>query len=474
MGVLAACTSGNGPSDSGPSPHGKDAAIFDLSFTERHRYRPFHLVAPGFVDDERPRAGTVDAVTRSDATLHAPFAAVEVDVERADGVVVAGLSTDDGDRVLATYRKANRSVTIEVRTGGRTSVVRRATAHLPERFTFGFAVCENQVTVLARTSEWKPLLTERAKVSALVDLRVPATLSRYSYTWGARDGVAEIGGVRAGVFGMTGLRDPHLVQHADGRPYIRDGKVYLTWTCAGLGFFQQAHWGVFTLDLADPTRLEQVAQLFSQRDGVLVGDHAGQLVRDGDRWHVAMSSWGDFDFNGVHVRHLTTPEDLLSGVHVLETEPTDLPTDVSSWDPGFTRIDGRWVLGFVESPSQDPFDFHPALASTSADEPWKGLTKVGAADDLHQCEGPIIARVPDKWWFLASDGDARHYPVFDLSMRRVGRLDAPYPTNIPHPQLLRLADGDWLMISFDGTQYAEKTMGYGGHGDVVIMGSRPA
>jgi hypothetical protein len=399
---------------------------------------------------------------------------VEVEVERADGVVVAGLSTAEGDRVLATYRAANRSVTIEVRTGGRTSVVRRATADLPERFTLGFAVCENQVTVLARTSEWKPLLTERDKVSALVDLRVPETLSRYSYTWGVRGGAAELGAVRAGVFGMTGLRDPHLVQHADGTPYIRDGKVYLTWTCAGLGFFQQAHWGVFTLDLADPTKLEQVAKLFSHRDGLLVGDHAGQLVRDCDRWHVAMSSWGDFDFNGVHVRHLTTPEDLLSGVHVLETEPTDLPTDVSSWDPGFTRIDGRWVLGFVESPSQDPFDFHPALSSTSADEPWKGLTKVGAADGLHQCEGPILARVEDRWWFLASDGDARHYPVFDLSMRRVGRLDAPYPTNIPHPQLLRLADGDWLMISFDGTQYAEKTMGYGGHGDVVIMGSRPA
>jgi hypothetical protein len=59
-------------------------------------------------------------------------------------------------------------------------------------------------------------------------------------------------------------------------------------------------------------------------------------------------------------------------------------------------------------------------------------------------------------------------------MRRVGRLDAPYPTNIPHPQVLEREDGSWLMISFDGTQYAEKTMGYGGHGDVVIMGSRPA
>jgi hypothetical protein len=280
---------------------------------------------------------------------------------------------------------------------------------------------------------------------------------------------------------MAGLRDPHLVQHADGTPYIVDGKVYLTGTCAGLGFFQQAHWSVFTLDLEDPTRLELVAQLFSHRDGLLVGDHAGQLVRDGDSWLVATSSWGDFEpapGRGVHVRHLTTTADLLNGVHLLETERTALPTQVGSWDPGFVRVDGRWLLDFVESPSQDPFDFHPALAATDDSTPWTGLSKVGAADDLHQCEGPILAHVGSSWWLLASDGDARHYPVFDLAMQRVGRLDAPYPTNIPHPQLLRRPGrpegepGSWLMISFDGTQYAEKTMGYGGHGDVVIMASR--
>jgi hypothetical protein len=470
--LTAACTASG--TDPARPPSGKDATIFDLSFTEQHRYRPFHVVAPGFIADERSAIGAVDGLSRSDAVVQAPFAAVEVDVVRAGGVLVAGLSTPDGDRVVATYSPVSRTVAIEIRADGRTSVVRRATVDLPEQFTLGFAVCENQVTVLAMTDEWRPLLTERAKVSALVDLREPATLGRYSYTWGVRSGTATLEAVRAGVFGMTGLRDPHLVQHADGRPYVRDGKVYLTWTCAGLGFFQQAHWGVFTLDLADPTRLQQVSQLFSRRDGRLLGDHAGQLVRDGDRWHVATSSWGDFDFDGVHVRHLTTTEDLLSGVHLLQTEPTDLPTDVGSWDPGFSKVDGQWYLGFVESPSQDPFDFHPALSLTSSEDPWKGLTKVGAADDLHQCEGPILARVDDRWWFLASDGAGRSYPVFDLEMRRVGRLDAPYPTNIPHPQVLEREDGSWLMISFDGTQYAEKTMGYGGHGDVVIMGSRPA
>jgi hypothetical protein len=315
-------------------------------------------------------------------------------------------------------------------------------------------------------------------VAARLDLRRPQTLSRMAYTWGVRSGRATLGDVRAGLFGMTGLRDPHLVQHADGSPVVRDGKAYLTWTCAGLGFFQQAHWGVFALDLDDPTRLDQVAQLYSSRDGMVLGDHAGQLVRDGDHWLVATSSWGDFERGRrgrpVHTRYLATTADLLHGVHLLQTRRLDLPTEVGAWDPGMTRIDGRWHVSFVESPSQAPFDFHPALAVTDDPVPWEGLRLAGTAADLHKCEGPVIARVADRWWLLASDGDARHYPVFDLAMHRVGRLDAPYPTNIPHPQLLPRGDGSWLMVTFDGTPFARRTMGYGGHGDVVVMtGARP-
>jgi hypothetical protein len=234
---------------------------------------------------------------------------------------------------------------------------------------------------------------------------------------------------------------------------------------------------VFTLDLSRPERLEQVAQLFFRRDGLLLGDHAGQLVRDddNDQWILVTSSWGDFDFAGVHIRHLVTTDDLLHGLHILESEPTPVPTDHSNWDPGITRIDGRWHLGFVESPSQRPFDFHPALAVGPDGATWhEKLELVGADTELHECEGPILAQVGGAWWFLASDRRARSYPVYDLSMRPVGRLDAPYETNIPHPQLVPLDNGGFLLVTFDGTQYAERVLGYGGHGDVLIMRSRDA
>ena len=74
-----------------------------------------------------------------------------------------------------------------------------------------------------------------------------------------------------------------------------------------------------------------------------------------------------------------------------------------------------------------------------------------------------------QWWVLASDGHARESPVFDLEMRRRGTLDAPYGSNIPHPQIFTLPDGTWAMTTFDGTQYAKPLMGYGTHGHVVVM-----
>ncbi|UMG92857.1 hypothetical protein [Nocardioides sp. TF02-7] len=451
---------------------GRTAAVLDLTFEETHRFRPFALVAPGFeVPLEEPAEGAGgggDAdppLSLSGTGPVAPFAAVTARVGR--GRAAVGLAVPDGDHVLVRWSPRTRRVTLEVRRDGRTRVLRRRTVALRPGDGLAFALCERQVTALVDTGEgWRPLLTERAKVAARVDLRDEDELGRHRYAC-----AGDVERPTAGLFGMTGLRDPHLVQHADGTPYERDGRVFLTWTCAGLGFFQQAHWSVWSMDPARPEQMRLESQLFFRRDGLLLGDHAGQLVRDGDRWLVAVSSWGDFAPGRIHVRHTETTADLLAGTHLLDTEPTPLPTDVGSWDPALLRRDGAWHVGFVESPSQDPFDFHPALARTTDANWWRGLEKVAAADALHQCEGPILATVDDETWLLASDGDARDYPILDLDGHRVGSLDAPYPTNIPHPQLVPDPAGGWLVVTFEGTQHAERVMGYGGHGDVVVMHS---
>ncbi|MGH3358338.1 MAG: hypothetical protein ACRDO7_06010, partial [Nocardioidaceae bacterium] len=93
------------------------------------------------------------------------------------------------------------------------------------------------------------------------------------------------------------------------------------------------------------------------------------------------------------------------------------------------------------------------------------LGLVGADTAHQQCEGPIIARLDGRWRVLASDGHARTYPTYDLAMRRRDDLDAPYGSNIPHPQLI---GDDWL-LTFDGTPWGERVLGYGTHGDVLLL-----
>ena len=111
-------------------------------------------------------------------------------------------------------------MTLEVRRAGRTRVLRRKRVSLDGEFGLAFALCENQVTALVDTGDgWRPVLTERDKVADLVDLRREDVLSATA-TPGVPRRSAEAS-VRAGIFGMTGLRDPHLVQHADGTPYAR-------------------------------------------------------------------------------------------------------------------------------------------------------------------------------------------------------------------------------------------------------------
>ncbi|MDS0134354.1 MULTISPECIES: hypothetical protein [unclassified Amycolatopsis] len=439
----------------------------DLEFSVAEQFRPFDLIARNFVQFDTPaRPG---ALVTTGIRPKAAYGTVTVQVLDDRAPVVAGLA-GAGVSVLGTYHAGQAA--IEITTAAGTAVVKTAPAQLRAPFGFAVVVNENAVTVLAdQGTGWRPLLTERDQVRARIDLRDPAVLGRLGYAYGSR-GPARLGRVRAGYYGQAGVRDPHVVQYADGRPVIRHGKLYLTMTNAGLGFFQQAHWAVWTLDLADPTKLEQVATLFFARDGVVLGDHAGQIVLDGDRFILLMSSWGDFSFNGVHVRHTVTRKDVLSGVHVLPTSPLPLPTTVSSWDPALTKIDGRWHIAFVESPAQQPaFVFHPALAAAPRGADYdEGLTLLGADVSVKQTEGTILQRVGGRWYLFTSDGDAREYPVYDLSLRKLGTLNAPYGTNIPHPMLVKIGNRWWLP-TFDGTQYAEDVLGYGGHGDFILMRS---
>jgi hypothetical protein len=403
----------------------------------------------------------------------APYAAITAgDVgSRATLAFVAGevrleLRYDDGGFALAVTDATGRTTHHRSRRAG------RAEAPVTE---LGLTLTGTQVTAFGREhGRWRA----RARVDVVerVDTRSDAFLGVLE---GRVDG--ECGAVAAGGFGQLGLRDLRLVSHADGTPYRDGGLLLLTATHAGPGFFDAAHTGVWSLDPVELTLTHRADLFFRRHDrpGVY-GDNATHLVRDGDRWLVATSTWGDFAGSRraatVGVTLAGSTDDLLSGRHVLDTRPLSLPTEgfrsVGTWDPHLVRSDAGWLVGFVSA--RRFFDFHPVLAEgTSLDD----LRLVAAATDRRATEGTTLLRVDGRWVVVASDGrDGRRgqrerFPVFDTSLREIGALDAPYPTNLPWPTLARVGEGDadWLLVAFNGRPEGGRLIGYGSHGDVVLM-----
>jgi hypothetical protein len=151
-------------------------------------------------------------------------------------------------------------------------------------------------------------------------------------------------------------------------------------------------------------------------------------------------------------------------------------------------------------------NFQPALAATpegSADADHTDVKFVGADWSKRATEGPIIQKLGGEWRLFASCGDdepaefQNRYPIYFLQaanpevdetdralaeagagqrLQFDGYLDAPHPTNIPHPMIVPIrirrngrTRTKYIMITFNGDQFFERVLGYGTHGDFFVL-----
>jgi hypothetical protein len=414
----------------------------------------------------------------------APYVAVESPLGTgAHEVEIAGGT----DRLVGRWD--GDGFALQVTASGRTTHHRSRRDGRPRRppEAMALALTGEHLTVLSREAgTW--VARGRANLGHRTRARRSGRSRRYAVptrdeTWLA--GLSATGG-RSGVFGQVGLRDLRLVTDVDGTAVRDGGVVLLSATSAGPGFFDTAHTSVWGLD---PTTLDlgHRADLFFRRPdrpGVH-GDHATHVVRDGARWLVATSTWGDFDPRrrgaSVAVTLAETTADVTRGRHVLDTRPLPLPTtglrSVGVWDPHLVHTGEQWLVAYVSASRF--FRFHPVLATGPGLD---DLTLRAALTDRRATEGPTLLHVDGRWLLGASDGRdnpaglRERYPLLDLDLREVGTLDAAYPTNISWPTVVPVhpAGGDdLLLVGFDGTPTGGRLVGYGSHGDVVVQRTAP-
>lgn len=451
--------------------------------------RPVDLVAPATA--AACPAGALHPLPRP-----APYAALRADVapdvavsERVELVLLSGT-----DRLVGWWDPVSGTVGLEVTTTGRTTRhVSRRRGHVPHRpVALALTLTGTHLTLFCADGTGDPGGSGDPgdtgwQAHARHDLAGRCDTHSPDWTAALRAGApdAPVGLLRdvvAGGFGQLGLRDLRFVSTPEG-DCVRDGEhLLLSATSAGPGFFDTAHTSLWRLH-PETLTLEHASDLWFRRDGAsgrtgVFGDHATHVVRDGDTWLVATSTWGDFDRvdRPVRVVLAETTSDLRAGEHVLAARAWALPTDgfrsVGVWDPHLLRTGEGWRVGYVSA--RRYFSFHPVLAAG----PTLDDLQVTAVDTARRAtEGTTWLPLDGHLRVLASDGrdgarGARErFVVLDEALQEVGVLDAPYPTNLPWPTLARLDDG-WLLATFDGTPAGGDLLGYGTHGDVVLMRSR--
>ena len=263
-------------------------------------------------------------------------------------------------------------------------------------------------------------------------------------------------GAAAGGFGQLGLRDARFVTREDGRP-VRDGDdLWLTCDVRGPRLLRhRPHQRLALRPDALESALRRPVLPRPDRPGVF-GDHATHLVRSGDGWLVATSTWGTSRRRRaarVGVRGpvaVTLAESApTSSLARTSSTPSSCPCpSTGSLDrhlgpaprPARRRVAGR----LRQRPALLRLPPGPGRRSAAGRPPL-----LGAATDRTSTEGTTLLRVDGRMSVLASDGresrrGRRAGSRYDPAMREAGRSTPPTPRTCRGPRSPRsgtVADG---------------------------------
>ena len=252
----------------------------------------------------------------------------------------------------------------------------------------------------------------------------------------------------------TGQADPQVIQTTDGRPLIRDGRLYICFTTRGFERIFDSYQGVYSLDLDSYELRLEGALFFGKGDGIMYGFHATKVVYDpSTEEYLVMTTTHEDTHTLAWAR---TKADLLHGMHYLECTELDFPHNYTrgagynTEDPDFfyDAEAGKWRLAYCALKDKSYVTY------LCESDTWNGTYRQIAESKQNNNTGIRITEVGGRRYVLSGGSETTFY-IYDYpTLEYEGTFQQQYANGgfRGWPTIVPLQYGNYeryLWITFD-------------------------
>lgn len=239
----------------------------------------------------------------------------------------------------------------------------------------------------------------------------------------------------------TGQADPQIVQTTDGKPLIRDGRLYICFTTRGFERIFDSYQGMYSIDLDSYELRLEGALFFGKGDGIMYGFHATKVVYNPEtkEYYVMTTTHEDTHT----LAYCSTKADILHGMHFLECTELDFPHSYTqnhaynTEDPDFFYDNevSKWRLAYCALKNNSYVTY------LCESDNWNGPYTQIAESVKNNNTGIRITTVGGKRYVLSGGTDTTFYIYEYPSLNYIGTFQQQYanggfrgwPTIIPIP-----------------------------------------
>ena len=252
----------------------------------------------------------------------------------------------------------------------------------------------------------------------------------------------------------TGQADPQIIQTTDGKPLIRDGRLYICFTTRGFERIFDSYQGVYSIDVDSYELRLEGALFFGKGDGLMYGFHATKVVYDPKaEEYLVMTTTHDDTHTLAWAK---SKADLLHGIHFLECEELDFPHNYTrghgfnTEDPDFfyDKEVGKWRLAYCALKDKSYVTY---LCESDS---WNGTYRQIAESKQNNNTGIRITEVGGRRYVLSGGSETTFY-IYDYpTLEYEGTFQQQYANGgfRGWPTIVPLQYGNYeryLWITFD-------------------------